>query len=134
MDSDSTKNYEVIVNGDGAGAIGRWRHISLKIKSLWALGSDGEKFAVLAAIRRRYNPGAKTDIRGSSAQTPAQIARNEGFRELEYQHISPWSARITIVPVLMRYLRLAVKAPITRLPAVAGVGATGNKSLGEIGS
>ena len=52
MDSDRTIKCEVIVNGQGAGVIGRWRHISLRIKSLWASGSDGEKFEVLAYILR----------------------------------------------------------------------------------
>jgi hypothetical protein len=112
MDSERTVDCEVIVNGQGSGTIGRWKHISLKIRSLWGFGSDGEKFAVLTAIRRRYNPNATTDIRGNQRQTPAQVGRDEGFRELEYQHISPWSARITIVPALMRCLRLVPKAPL----------------------
>jgi hypothetical protein len=110
MDSDRTKKCDVIVNGQGAGTIGKLKHISLRIKSLWAYGSDGEKFEVLAAIRRRFRPGVKVDIRISEYQTPAEVGRRDGFSELEYQHISPWSARITIVPVLMRYLRLIPRA------------------------
>jgi hypothetical protein len=117
MDSERTTDCEVIVNGQGSGTIGRWKNITLKIRSLWGFGTDGEKFAVLAAIRRRYNPNATTDIRGTQHQTPAQVGRDEGFKELEYQHISPWSARITIVPTLMRYLLLMPKARIANAQA-----------------
>lgn len=118
------------MNGQGSGVIGRWKHISLKIKSLWAWGSDGEKFEVLAAIRRRYRPEAKADIRGTEHQTPAQVGRREGFVELEYQHISPWSARITIVPVLIRYLRLLPRVRVGNAFRLAKADKSDNKSTG----
>jgi hypothetical protein len=110
MSSGKTRRFEVIVNGRRSGAVDRWKHISLTVDSLWDVGSDGEKFAVLTAIRRTYDPDSRADIRGNEGQTPAQVGRCEGFRELGYRHSSESSRQVVIVPPMMQYLRLVPPA------------------------
>jgi hypothetical protein len=106
MNDNRTKRCDVIVNGRRSGAVDRWKHIRLTIHSPWDIGSDPEKLLVLAAIRRIYNPEDRTGMGGKEGQTPAQIGRCEGFRELEYQHVAAPSTPIVIVPPLLRYLRV----------------------------
>ena len=106
MDVGRNKRFEVVINGKQAGALDKWKQIPLTINSIWDAGGDGEKFEVLAAIRRTYNPDNKTDIRGDQGQTPAQVGRCEGFKELRYQRTAPVSSPIIIVPPMMQYLRL----------------------------
>lgn len=112
MDSNRTKRVEIIVNGKRVGAVDKWKHISLTISSGWDYGSDSEKFEVLSMIRRTYNPEDKTDVRGSENQTPAQVGRCEGFKELSYQHAARSSVHIVIVPPMMRYLRLVPQSHV----------------------
>lgn len=107
MDVDEAGTFKVIVNGKQAGGLGKWQEISLIIYSRWDAGGDAEKFAVLTAIRKTYDPKNNTDIRGSQGQTPAQTGRSEGFKELRYQRADPLSSpQIVIVPPVMQYLRL----------------------------
>jgi hypothetical protein len=96
MSSGKTRRFEVIVNGRRSGAVDRWKHISLTV--------------VLTAIRRTYDPDSRADIRGNEGQTPAQVGRCEGFRELGYRHSSESSRQVVIVPPMMQYLRLVPPA------------------------
>jgi hypothetical protein len=112
MDSNRTKRFDVIVKGKRVGAVDKWKHIPLTISSCWDDGSDAEKFEVLAAIRRTYDADDRSDIHGTEGQTPAQVGRCEGFRELTYQRVARPSAEIIIVPPLMRYLRLVPQSPM----------------------
>lgn len=114
MKTDRNKKFEVIVDGKQAGALEKWKHIALTINSIWEAGGDGEKFEVLAAIRKTYNPETKADIRGSQRQTPAQIGRGEGFKELSYQRADPSSPAIVIVPPAMQYVRLVPQPAIEK--------------------
>ena len=107
MDSYAGAVFKVVIDGKQVGCIGKWEHRPLTINSKWNAGSDQEKFEVLAAIRRTYNPDDKTDIRGLERQTPSQIGRCEGFKELRYERSTPPSSLIVIVPPVMQYLRLA---------------------------
>jgi hypothetical protein len=99
--------FEVVINGKQTGCVGKWNRTSMAISSQWDAGSDQEKFEVLAAIRRTYNPETKTDIRGLDGQTPSQIGRSEGFKELRYERSTSSSPQIIIVPPVMQYLRIA---------------------------
>lgn len=114
MKIERSKKFDVVVNGKQAGAIDKWQQIPLTINSIWDAGGDGEKFEVLAAIRRTYSPDNKSDIRGEQRQTPAQIGRSEGFKELRYQRTAPASDQIIIVPPVMQYLRLAPQPPLEK--------------------
>lgn len=107
MDNHPIALFEVVINGKQSGCIGNWNHTSLAISSKWDAGSDQEKFEVLAAIRRTYSPENKSDIRGYEGQTPSQIGRCEGFKELRYERSTASSPQIVIVPPVMQYLRLA---------------------------
>lgn len=100
------QKFEIIVSGELSGAPAKWKKTRVTVNSIWSEGSDGEKFEVLAAIRRTYNPEIKSDIRGLERQTPAQIGRCEGFRELKYQRANLLSDEITIVSGVMPYLSL----------------------------
>lgn len=114
MNVGGSKKFEVIINGKQAGALDKWQQIPLTINSIWDAGGDGEKFEVLAAMRRTYNPENKTDIRGDQGQTPAQIGRGEGFKELSYQRTASSSQGIVIVPPVMPYIRLVPQAPVEK--------------------
>lgn len=106
MDIVRNTRFEIIVNGKQSGAPEKWKEIRLTVHSTWEIGSDGEKFAVLTAIRQTYEPYNHYNIRGNQSQTPAQIGRSEGFKELRYERASPFSLPIIIVPPVMQYLRL----------------------------
>lgn len=107
MSNDPNTLFKVVINGKQSGTPGKWNQTPLTITSKWDAGSDQEKFEVLAAIRRTYNPEIKTNIRGSQGQTPSQIGRCEGFKELRYERSTQSSPLIIIVPPVMQYLRLA---------------------------
>lgn len=107
MNNDPSALFKVVINGKQSGTINKWNNSPLTITSKWDAGSDQEKFEVLAAIRSTYNPENKTNIRGSQGQTPSQIGRCEGFKELRYERSTPSSPLIVIVPPVMQYLRLA---------------------------
>lgn len=98
--------FEIIVSGKQTGAVGKWNKTHLTIESAWGIGEEGEKFEVLAAIRKTYNPENKSDIRGNERHTPSQVGRSEGFKELSYIRTDlsvPWTV---IVPPIMQHLKL----------------------------
>lgn len=109
-----SEKFEIIANGERSGFPTKWKQTPLTVDSLWDAGSDGEKFEVLAAIRRTYNPDNKNDIRGSEGQTPAQIGRTEGFSELKYRRTASTASEVTIVSTVTPYLRL-VPTPDPRI-------------------
>jgi hypothetical protein len=98
--------FQVFIDGKQLGNLGKWHHTPLMINSRWAAGGDQEKFEVLTAIRRTYNPDNKNNIRGNEQQLPSQIGRSEGFTELSYSRTSSASPQVTIVPGLMPYRRV----------------------------
>ncbi len=100
------QKFEIIASGELSGAPAKWKKIRVTVNSIWNEGSDGEKFEVLAAIRRTCNPEIKSDIRGFEGQTPAQVGRAEGFSELKYQRANLPSSEVTIVSAVMPYLSL----------------------------
>lgn len=113
MSIHSNDKLNVVIDGKQSGSIGKWHHTPLTITSKWDAGSDQEKFEVLAAIRRTYNPDNKADIRGTQGQTPSQIGRCEGFKELRYERTEPSAPLIVIVPAVMQYLRAAPQPQMT---------------------
>lgn len=87
-----------------------WQGKPVSVRSRWALGSEQEKFEVLAALRRLYNPDQHGDIRGATAQTPAQIGQSEGFIHLQYRYADSPQAPVCIVKGLSGYSRLPARA------------------------
>jgi hypothetical protein len=110
MQNDPT--FQVFIEGKRHGSPGKWRHRPLTVSSRWDPGGEQEKYEVLAAIRRSYNPENKIDIRGTERQLPVQIGRSEGFSELSYSRAAPTSraevgsSEVVIVPGLALYRRL----------------------------
>lgn len=102
--------FQVFIDGKQSGNIGRWKHAPLMVASQWDEGGEGEKFEVLAAIRRTYNPDNKNDIRGSEHQTPSQIGRTEGFTELSYRRSTATASLVVIVPSFMPYTNIVPQA------------------------
>lgn len=98
--------FQVFIDGTQSGNLGKWQHTPLTINSKWEAGGDQEKFEVLTAIRRIYNPDTKDNIRGNERQLPSQIGRSEGFTELSYTRTSSASPQVIIVPGLMPYRRV----------------------------
>lgn len=98
--------FQVFIDGVQKGNIGRWNHAPLMVASAWDEGGEQEKYEVLAAIRRTYDPSNASNIRGNERQTPPQIGRSEGFTELSYQRAIADAARVVIVPALMPYSRI----------------------------
>lgn len=112
MQFDTKATFQIFIDGKQAGSTGKWHHTPMTVTSMWDAGSDQEKFEVLAAIRRTYNPDNKTNIRGNQRQAPSQIGRAEGFKELHYNRASSPGALIVIVPPAMQYIRLVPQTKI----------------------
>lgn len=106
MNSERNKKFEITVDGIQSGAIGKWVKTRLTINSIWDAGGEGEKFDVLAAIRKTYNPDSNYNIRGNEKQTPSQIGRSEGFNELSYTRTTPAAAPVIIVAAMLKYSRV----------------------------
>jgi hypothetical protein len=119
MNFDANATFQVFIDGKQAGNTGKWKHTPLTITSMWDAGSDQEKFEVLATIRKTYNPDSKINIRGGESQTPSQIGRSEGFKELRYNRTTSPTASIVIVPPVMQYLRLVPQPKIENSSAVS---------------
>lgn len=102
-----SSSFEIIVEGSRKGSPGKWLHKTLSVDSGWGSGSEQEKFEVLAAIRKLYNPEERGNIRGVEGQTADQVGRTEGFSSLEYRRVQHPVAQTTIVPALAGYSRLA---------------------------
>jgi hypothetical protein len=123
MKTNDDNQFNVIVNGKQTGAFDKWQQIPLIVNSCSEVGSDDEKFNVLYAIRKIYDQKNRTDIRGTEGQTPAQVGRCEGFRELSYQRTALESSRIFIVPPVMQHLRLVPRSVIKdEINAIAEAG------------
>jgi hypothetical protein len=103
MDTIKDAKFQVFIEGVQVGNIGRWKHAPLMVASQWDEGGDQEKYEVLAAIRRTYNPDNKNNIRGNERQTPAQIGRAEGFTELSYKRATSSASLVVIVLPVMAY-------------------------------
>lgn len=99
--------FEVIVEAKKRGDISDyWRKKSVSIPASWKQGSEQEKFEVLSAIRKFYNPEDRNDIRGLTGQTPSQIGQAEGFTQLRYQHAESPQALTVIVKPIAGYSRV----------------------------
>lgn len=94
--------FQVFIDGKQSGSPAKWHHTPLIVYSKWDAGTDQEKYEVLSALRRTYNPDNKNNIRGNEHQLPDQIGRSEGFRELSYSRTSS-SPKVIIVPGIMPY-------------------------------
>jgi hypothetical protein len=99
-------SFQVFIDGKQSGNLAKWHHTPLMVNSRWDAGGNQEKFEVLTAIRRSYNPDIKDNIRGNERQLPSQIGRSEGFTELSYSRTSSASPQVIIVPGLMPYRRV----------------------------
>ena len=100
--------FDVIVEAKKKGdASDYWRKKSIAVLSTWSQGSDQEKFEVLTAIRKLYNPEDRNDIRGKTGQTPSQIGQSEGFTHLRYQHAGSPQPLTVIVKPMAGYSRVA---------------------------
>lgn len=106
MDITRNTKFQIYIDGVQAGNIGKWKHAPLMVASQWDEGGDQEKYEVLAAIRRTYNPDIKSNIRGEERQTPSQIGRSEGFTELSYRRAMVSATPVVIVPPIMPYRRI----------------------------
>ena len=98
--------FQVFIDGKQSGSPAKWHHTPLMVSSQWDAGTDQEKYEVLSALRRTYNPDNKNNIRGNERQLPVQIGRSEGFSELSYSRTASASPSVIIVPGLMPYRRL----------------------------
>lgn len=107
MSISGSTSFEIIVEGSRKGSPGKWSHKTLNVDSGWGSGSEQEKFEVLAAIRRLYNPDERANIRGGTGQTADQVGRTEGFSALQYRRVQYPAAQTIIVPPLTGYSRLA---------------------------
>jgi hypothetical protein len=107
VDTINTEKFQVFIDGVQAGNVGGWKHMPLMVASKWQPGGDEEKYEVLAAIRRTYNPDEKRNIRGDESQTPSQIGRGEGFTQLSYHRAISSAVHVVIVPPVMAYSSLA---------------------------
>jgi hypothetical protein len=98
--------FQVFIDGKQSGSPKKWHHTPLIVYSKWDAGTDQEKYEVLSALRRAYNPDNKNNIRGNERQLPAQIGRSEGFSELSYSRTSSALPKVIIVPGIMPYRRV----------------------------
>lgn len=125
MHSKLNRAFDVVVEATKKGnATTYWSHKTIAVQSQWNRGSEQEKFEVLDAIRKIYNPEERTDIRGTTRQTPDQIGQSEGFTQLQYCHAEfPLGSITVIVKGIASYRRVLPltesipKAPL--LPAKA---------------
>ncbi len=80
-----------------------WNGKTILIPAYWDRGSEQEKFEVLSAIRKIYDPSERGDIRGTTGQTPSQIGQSEGFTLLQYRHADAPDAATVIIEPLAGY-------------------------------
>lgn len=100
----SKNTINVIVEGKRKGDTSNyWNGKTFSILSPWERGSEQEKFEVLSAIRKIYNPEERCDIRGKTGQTPSQIGQSEGFTHLLYQRADAPDEVIVIIKPLAGY-------------------------------
>lgn len=107
MNDQRKGGFDIIVEGSRKGSPGKWAKKTLHIESPWGSGSEQEKFEVLAAIRRQYNPDERGNIRGTEGQTADQVARCEGFSALLYRRAQYPAAHTTIVAPPAGYSRIS---------------------------
>lgn len=109
MDIPQTK-LKIFISGKQPGV--RWNNILLLIDSGWDAGCDGEKFEVLAAIRKAYPFSCGNSMPAGEKQTPFQLGRSEGFIALSYIRVTASASPIVIVPAVMASLRLVPRPAI----------------------
>lgn len=104
MSSKTTAQINVVVDAKRRGDVtASWSAKNVSILAQWDRGSEQEKFEVLNAIRKVYNPEERSDIRGRTGQTPSQIGQSEGFSRLSYQYAAAPGEQIVIVKPLAGY-------------------------------
>lgn len=104
MNGKTGESFEVIVEAQRRGdASAYWNSKKIAVHSGWDDGSEQEKFEVLSAIRKVYNPEARANIRGSEGQTPEQVGCSEGFTRLRYLRPDMRPGATIIVKALRGY-------------------------------
>ncbi|MDB6060938.1 MAG: hypothetical protein JWM78_1041 [Verrucomicrobiaceae bacterium] len=107
MNIKGSRSFSVIVEGKKRGnATPYWSKKIISVQSHWSQGSEQEKFEVLLALRKIYNPEERADIRGITHQTPSQIAQSEGFTVLQYSDTEAPLAITIIVKAKAAYSRI----------------------------
>lgn len=98
MDRVEARQFCALVNGERKGdRPDEWANRAVLVDNRWDDGSEEEKFAVLTAIRKFYNPSAKSNIRGIFSQSADQVGQLEGFLQLRYRHAEQIDELIVIV-------------------------------------
>ncbi len=107
MNTKRERSFNVIIEGKKRGnASDYWSQKLIPVQSQWDHGSEQEKFEVLCAIRKIYNPEERADIRGKTGQTPSQVGQSEGFSQLLYHPVETPLAVTIIVKRPAGYSRL----------------------------
>jgi len=108
MNTATNHSFKVIVSAKRRGdPTDHWNNKAVAIQSHWDRGSEEEKFEVLSAIRKIYNPDERGDIRGRTAQRSYQIGLSEGFTALQYHYKDAPQVQTVIITPLGGYSRRA---------------------------